>query len=414
VGGIASTGVEARRGFLLTYSLLIEKFRNILNFRELISVIEKEATFSKSEKNFIKNCAVTGKIAMLKSMLDLPLIGQDVILFAMKSLIDVLANSPTLLLEEPLIWVIIEQFNRFNSFYYEELNNQKKFERFFEKFLNLFQNVLPAKTRFDKLRKLNEMSLYFLFGQFKNVKENQSMANLIKNYSNADVTDLFNGKNLLNYFKLLVKEKTKEDEFHMSFNLFCKFLLGSDEKTVYNTWNILVDESVHNELKAISPKIYQLLIFKVSELFLKDIFVLKYVKEIFDSSYFENILKFSSNKKNKYLNVIIEHLSTKLRQSEEKEMVSQYAGDLLLAFGPDPLQHLSPQSYRGFFVFLFSQINTEQRINFIESRIKKESEDQIEEYMFNLTVLKQLMIISEVRIYFYYRLISQQRREILY
>ena len=79
-----------RKGFTLAFQMLLDKL-NDLNYSALIDVIEKESIFGKSEKIHYKNCVLTGKILLYKSILSVKSIGIEDILRIFKVLIDLKA-----------------------------------------------------------------------------------------------------------------------------------------------------------------------------------------------------------------------------------------------------------------------------------------------------------------------------------
>ena len=397
---------------------MIEKFSNLLNFHELINVIEKETTVSKSEKNHIKNCAITGKVLMLKSVLEITSLTADVILHVFRNFCEMLTQPVYQVVEEPILQVINEFFSKSAELnLYSEFENGKKYGRFLEKLFNLIMKILNSKSRFVNLKKLSEISLFFILYKYqlsskydassKDLnKLSEILSQSIKSHFNLNEEFL---SHLGNYLKTILSKNVKGYGFHISFDLLLELLKRiTDNKKTYGIWNLLIDEELQKELKVISLKNYQLLVYNFSNFILQNFFVLNYVKEIFDASFFENLLKFSSAKKFKYINGLIETLTTKLSKAKENgeaESVSEYSFNLLQIFGSDPLKNLSPQSYKNFFIFLFNNLEAGKKLAFVEKQSslninneQSENEDTLEyeEFLFRLTALKQLMISREV------------------
>lgn len=400
---------------------MLDKFSNLLNFNELVNIIEKETTVSKSEKNHIKNCAITGKVLMLKSVLDVSQISSDVILHVFRILCDMLSKPMYQIAEESILLLISEFFRKSAEVgFYSEFENGKKYGRFLEKLLNIFARVFNVKSRFENLRKLSDISLYFVLVKNQislNQIESENKLTEILAYSIRSHfslnEDFFH--HLGNYFKMILARNVKDNEFHISFGFFLEYLKRvTDNKKIYSIWNILIDQHLQTELKTISLKNYQLLLFNFSKFIIQNAFVLNYVKEIYDASYFEGILKFSSAKKFKYINGLIEVLTTQLNKAKENgeaEAVSNYSANLLEIFGSDPSKNLSPQSYRNFFIFLFNNQDEGKKLNFVEKQwnsvnaasANEESnqDEEVEEYddfLFKITALKQLMISREANL----------------
>jgi hypothetical protein len=397
---------------------MLEKFSNLLNFNELINVIEKETTVSRSEKNHIKNCTITGKVLMFKSIFEISSLTSDVILHLLRILCEILTQPMYQVVEEPILHIINEFFKKSSELnFYSEFENGKKFGRFLEKLFNLFMKILNAKSRFENLKKLSEISIFFILSKYQIASTNDSYkdGNKLSEILSQSIKSHFNlseefFSHLGNYFRTILSKNVKDNEFHFSFDLLLELLKRiTDNKKIYGIWNLLIDEDLQRELKVISLKNYQLLVYNFSKFILQNSFVLNYVKEIFDASFFENLLKFSSAKKFKYINGLIETLTTQLTKAKENgeaETVSEYSLNLLQIFGSDPTKNLSPQSYRNFFIFLFNNLDADKKMRFVEKQsslnANEESENdeevEYEDFLFRLTALKQLIISREVKL----------------
>lgn len=392
--------MEARRGFTLTFALLVEKFSNILNFHEIISIVEKETLVSKGEKGHIKNCALTGKILMLKALLDVKTITSENILTIFKILFDTLTTVK--ILEEAILQILNSFFRKLKEGFYLELSETKRLNKFLDKFLNLLNKILINKSNFGNVKTLYEFSIIFIL--LSNSEVSGSIMNFLHNSSKENI---ISENSILNFFKLLILSNIRENEFHSSFKFFLDFLTGlNDFPKVINVWNTLIDPSVQETLKETSLKNFQFLIYSFSKFLFEKYFILKYIHQIFDSSYFDTIMKFNSNKKFKYISSLVEILMSKLKSIKEEscensEIVSNYSFDLLKIFSAEG--GLSPQTYKNFFVFLFNNLTESLKEDYIDSLSKskesneedEEEEDEFTDLKFRITALKQLMVSAE-------------------
>jgi len=385
--------VNARRGFALTFSLLVEKFSNILNFTELIGIIEKETIVSKGEKGHIKNCVLTGKILMLQTLLSVSSLSSENYLTIFKNLFDLIQNK---ILEEAILQILNNFFKKVKEAYYVELQ-EKKLNKFFDKFLTLVGKILPNKTNFGNLKSLFEYSLIFCLLSFTDTFS--SINNFLHHNT---IPNILTENSLVNYFKLLLSQNIREGEFHSSFKFFLNFLANLNDFTkVIEVWNVLIDSNVQDRLKIVSLKNFQFLIYSVSKFLLEKYFVLKYIKQIFDSSYFDTLMKFTSNKKFKYIHSLVETLMTQMKKSTEdsednRELTSSYSYDLLAVFNGEG--GLSPQTYKSFYAFLFKNLNEDLKLEYIEklTRVEAEGEEANEEdFLFRIAAVRTLMTSTD-------------------
>ncbi len=380
MGGLASTGLESRRGFLLTFSLLLQKFSYSLNFSDLIQVIERESVVSKGEKGHVKNCILTGRILLLKSLLDIKNLSSENILTIFKQFVDLFSLKN---LDEPLIQVTKIFLNRLLTGFYSDLTDKKRIFKFYDKFFNLFSKILVNKTNFGSIKNLHEFSLIFLFLSF-------SETSPVKDYFHTNVNEnLLSDNSLLNFFKILLSQNVNENQSNTSLELFFNFLkVVNDQKLIFNIWNVLIETSIQDQLKQVSVKNYQFLIYSFSKFLLDNFFIFNYISQIFDSSFFEALLKFNSHKKFKYVNSLVELIMTKIKTLENKdETIKSYSIDMLKIFNTEG--GLSTQSYKVFFTFLFNQLDESQKQDYIETLTKNQDEDSLTS---RLTSLKQLMV----------------------
>lgn len=355
----------------------------------MINIIEKETIVSKGEKGHIKNCALTGKILMLQTVLGVSTINSENILTIFKILFDLIQTK---ILEEAILQILNNFLLKTNEGFYVELK-EKKLTKFFDKFLTLLNKILPNKTNLGSIKTLYEFSLIFCLLSFKDAFPS------INNFLHHNTSQIILTENSLsNFFKLLLTQNIREGEFHSCFKLFLNFLTRLNDFTkVIEIWNVLIDPNSQEIFKAVSQKNLQFLIYSVSKYLMEKYFILKYIKQIFDSSYFDNLMKFSSNKKFKFINSLIETLMAGMKSvsESEKELLADYSKDLLSVFGNDG--GLSPQTYKNFFNFLFNNLSDDAKNDFIYILTKTgETEEADSEFLhFQISALKILMASNE-------------------
>jgi hypothetical protein len=273
------------------------------------------------------------------------------------------------------------------SGYYVELNMKKVCE----KILNFVDSTILSKVN---PKSIIDYSLIFLLAKHSQVKKN-SVSLTFENYLPKNILENMTTETLLvSYLKLLLNNKLRDNDFHISFTFFTGMLKHANFSIVYKIWNALIDHQ--NAFKNISSKNYQQLIIAFSKFILENHFDLKYVKEIFDFTFFENVLKFVSKHKFKYLNSLIEIIQHKLAENASNELTPEYCFNLLNIFGYDPTISISPQSYKAFFNVLFNNLTSENRDTFLENLINDDDSDDLEEYQYKTNVLKLLLTNSDV------------------
>jgi len=371
--------------------LVLEKFRNILNFSEIITAIEKETNVGKSEANYVRNCAASGKIIMLQSVLDLPSIPSDIVLRIVKSLCEILITNK--LMEETVLFVFKVFFEKIiNDFYHDfNFNSTKNSAATQKNFSKLLQNVFEIlekyisnnKSQIERSQKIYEYCLYFLIARLylkaknsknsNNIKEKVIIGLIENHFGTSFLNTILDDGTILGFFKLIVKNssfadnenlKSKnsninktEKSLNISIDLFFEILkLNKEKEKVYKIWNLIIDENTNKILSEISPKNFQNLIYSVSRFVLKNSFHLDYVKQIFDNTFFLGFVKFRLKQKFKYLNDIIEIVSENLEKLQESKNlteettknISEYALNLLKIFGNNPQLNISIQTFKGF------------------------------------------------------------------
>lgn len=375
----------------------MEKFRNSLNYSELITAIERETNVGKSEANYVRNCAASGKIIMLQSVLDLPSIPSEVVLRIVKSLCEILITNK--LMEETILFVFKVFFEKLvNDFYHDcNFNSAKNSSAAQKNFSKLLQNIFEIlekyisnnKSQIEQSQKIYEYCLYFLIARLylkakhsknsNNTKEKIIMGLIENHFGTGFINTILDDGTILGFFKLIVKNSTfaenenlknkknnntdnVEKSLNISLDLFFEILkLNKEKEKIYKIWNLINDENTNKILTEISPKNFQNLIYSVSKFVLKNCFHLEYVKQIFDNTFLLGFVKFRLKQKFKYLTEIIEVVSEnieKLQESknineETSKNISQYALDLLNVFGNNPQTHISIQTFKGFHAVYF-------------------------------------------------------------
>ena len=336
---------------------------------------------------------------MLKTLLDVKTVGQETILNIFKILFDLLTTAK--ILEEAILQIINSFFKKLSEGFYLDMQENKKLNKFLDKFLNLLNKILINKSNFGNFKTLYEFSLIFIL--LANSEISGSILNFLHHSSKENI---ISENSLNNFFRLLISSNIRDNEFHSSFKFFLTFLSGlKDFPRVIGVWNILIDSQIQETLKTVSLKNFQFLIYSFSKYLLENYFVLKYVHQIFDSSYFDTIMKFNCNKKFKYVSSLVEILMSKMKnisegmKEKEKDIASAYSFDLLKIFGGE--LGLSPQTYKSFFAFLFNNLSEVLKEEYIDSLVKaketteEEEEEEFSDLKFRITALKQLMVSSE-------------------
>ena len=337
---------------------------------------------------------------MLKSLIDVRYVTSESLLAIFKNLFEM---TNVKILEEALLHTFDDFLSKLETGFYQDLQENKKVNKFMDKFLNLLNKVLVNKSNFELMKNLIEFS--FIFILLSHSGRLSSISNFLSGSTNSN---LLQEGSLTNYFRLLLSTNLRENEFHVSFRFLLDYLKNmNDFPKVIEVWNVLIDSSVQEKLKNVSLKNFQLLIFSFSKFLLENYFILKYIKQIFDCSFFDNLLKFPSNKKFKFVSSLIETLTAKLKSTnEERELVSSYSSDLISMFSSEG--GLSPQSYKNFFTFLFNNLDENEKLNFVENLCRskqadEEEEDNFEEesseeVLYKISALKQLMVGGEANL----------------
>jgi hypothetical protein len=363
-----------RRGFVLSFTLLIEKLSNNINFSNFIDTIEKESVVSKSEKNHIKNCTLTGKVLMYRSILNLKNLDIDSMLKVIKILLDLLSNVAYKILEESILLLVKTVFENIFNGYYEEFannaSNEKKAVKSFEKIVSVIERMfLVHKLNLANIKGLTEISIFLILNCFisKTTDKKSSSDVLTSQYkkliegvvSKNILQNLTETTTFVNFFTLIIKTK-RDTDFHIAFSLLLQNLKSANNFTnVINYWNSIIDNDNQQQFKTLSLKNYQFLIFKYSKFILENFFVtnMASIFQLFDNTFFETLFTFTSDKKFKYINSFIEMIMEKFNgipegtlTKEDEKLRSDYCSNLLNIFGSNPSFSLSPNTNKSFFV----------------------------------------------------------------
>jgi len=375
-----------RRGFVLSFTLLIEKLSPYLNFLNLIDTIEKESVVSKSEKNHVKNCTLTGKILIYRSLLNLKNLDVESILKIIKIILDLLSNAAYKILEESILMLLKNVFDNIFNGYYLDFNEEttsgssgttggKKGVKAFEKIINTIERMfLVHKVNLASIKGLTEISMFLIINSYldgpgsktKKGMENSNTTQykrLIESVTSKNILQSLTEKSaFINLMSLIIKTK-KDTDFHIAFNLLLQNLKNSKNfNIVISYWNSIIDNDNQELFKTISLKNYQFLIFKYSKFILENFFEsnMASIFELFDNTFFQTLFTFTSDKKFKYINSIIESLMNNFNtnsddgQNNEKDqkIKSDYCFSLLSIFGSNPSFSLSPNTNKSFFIVI--------------------------------------------------------------
>ena len=153
IGGLCSTGIEYRKGFAITFQLLIDKFSKDINFSALLDSIQKESYVPNSEKKHIKICANSGKIIMYKVIINQKNLSEDNILFMLKQIFMIEKNLKSLQIS---IIVLLKEFlDKILNRFYDIKKDNKLFDELF-KFLDSF---CENKNKLKKSKSMFEFTL---------------------------------------------------------------------------------------------------------------------------------------------------------------------------------------------------------------------------------------------------------------
>jgi len=365
--------------------MLVDKLSSSLNISALLDTIQSESVISKSEQSHIKNCILSGKILLYRSLLNLKNLDAENMMKLFKIILDLLTNQAYRSAELPLIVLVNDFLERIFNSYYDEFqdSNQKKAVKNFEKMLSLIHKGQTInKTNFNNVKDLSEISIYFILhkllsrveptikksGNSGSAQLNQQLKKMLESFVSKNfLNNLLDKSSFMNIFSLILKSK-RENDFHVSLTFLIESLKSTNDfQITISFWNLLIDNKSQILFKSISQKNYQFLIFKFARFILESFTVSNFesIAELFDVTFFETVLTFSADKKFKYINQLIEILQDRLvivKDSENSKKVvtlmSNYCLSLLNLFGISASFSLSPNSNKNFFmVSLFSFIN---------------------------------------------------------
>ena len=393
IGGLASTGVEFRKGFSLTFSLLVSKFGKDLNMKEILDCIQKESFVPKNEKNHIKTCAFSGRLLMYRIILNEKSLSSDNILFILKQVLNITVNKS---LEESVIVLFKELFSKIFENYYTDIKNENKL---YDGMFKLLDNYTVNKNSLNKANSNFEFALYFLLIPYMDKFKGFLPSNIKKEMFDSSLEETESP--LKKYFDIIMKLPIKEGkDFNVTFCYLCELLEKiNDKKYAYKIWNILIDQKCIESFKAISLKNFELLIYNYSSFILTKFFEIDYIVQIFDDSFFISLLKFSSNKKFKYVQSLNEIITKAITsQKYDNKVVNTYCEKLLNIFGVESEEKYSPNALKTFFIFLFDHIAQDAKEKFIASLINgsqnEDDEENLEQLIFRISALKTLFLFD--------------------
>ena len=393
IGGLASTGVEFRKGFSLTFSLLVSKFGKDLNMKEILDCIQKESFVPKNEKNHIKTCAFSGRLLMYRIILNEKSLSSDNILFILKQVLNITVNKS---LEESVIVLLKELFSKIFENYYTDIKNENKL---YEGMFKLLDNYTVNKNSLNKANSNFEFAIYFLLIPYMDKFKGFLPSNIKKEMFDSSLEETESP--LKKYFDIIMKLPIKEGkDFNVTFCYLCELLEKiNDKKYAYKIWNILIDQKCIESFKAISLKNFELLIYNYSSFILTKFFEIDYIVQIFDDSFFISLLKFSSNKKFKYVQSLNEIITKAITsQKYDNKVVNTYCEKLLNIFGVESEEKYSPNALKTFFIFLFDHIAQDAKEKFISSLINdsqnEDDEENLEQLIFRISALKTLFLFD--------------------
>ena len=393
IGGLASTGVEFRKGFSLTFSLLVSKFGKDLNMKEILDCIQKESFVPKNEKNHIKTCAFSGRLLMYRIILNEKSLSSDNILFILKQMLNITVNKS---LEESVIVLFKELFSKIFENYYTDIKNENKL---YDGMFKLLDNYTVNKNSLNKANSNFEFAIYFLLIPYMDKFKGFLPSNIKKEMFDSSLEETESP--LKKYFDIIMKLPIKEGkDFNVTFCYLCELLEKiNDKKYAYKIWNILIDQKCIESFKAISLKNFELLIYNYSSFILTKFFEIDYIVQIFDDSFFISLLKFSSNKKFKYVQSLNEIITKAITsQKYDNKVVNTYCEKLLNIFGVESEEKYSPNALKTFFIFLFDHIAQDAKEKFIASLINdsqnEDDEENLEQLIFRISALKTLFLFD--------------------
>jgi hypothetical protein len=401
IGGITSTGLEFRKGFTLTFSLLLTKYGNDLNMSEILNCIQKEGYVPKNERNFIKNSAMSGKLLLYKTLLSHKHLSVDNLLFICKDTLTLSKSSK--LLEESVLVLFNDLFNKIFNGYYSQI---KKETKLYEGIFKQLEQICLNKNNLSLTTTNFEFTLYFILLNNVNKCKGFLPTNILTQMFDSNLKEIETP--IKKYFDILLSLPIKNNsEFNISFEYLLQLLENiNNPKYAFGIWNILIDNECFDSFKKISHKNVELLIYNYSFFLLNKFFIIDYITQIFDDSFFLSLINFNTNKKIKYVitltDIIIEQL-TKIK--DKQNIINEYSLRLLNIFGNDQDDKYSPNSFKNLFLFLFNNMTKEQQNKYIEqlisfNEVNNDNDDRanfyeknsLNEIIFKLSSLKLLFI----------------------
>lgn len=421
IGGLCSTGVEYRQGYLALLKQFILKHDKEINYPSLLEQINKESYFKKTEVQGVKNAFSCGKIVTLSEILSTSReISTDCI---SKSTDYILSSCATSTNSEELA------IYSFKSFLSSVNPNTKKLQKIVEEVISKW-----LSKDSDLLFHYAVLLILSISGLSSKTKtENSSISSFIQNFlktkpkyaldNHLFCLDGSTPETLQKLISALVLGRRD----HVFLTLYLEFLAINCKNSSTNafkyigvTWNTITETSYAAELIEKSNKNYQYVLTKLSICIIENVDIEK-VFLIFDYNFFKTFLKFEGGKSktaciNQIINSLIARLNSEaevLNSSSKQNTYNSYCTSLLELFTKGLLSSIN---YKSFFLLLFHNISETQRGNLITNIIESKTEhtngvnmdiddqevdekDSRQEFYTKVNLLKNIMTVSYLFIY---------------
>ena len=222
-------------------------------------------------------------------------------------------------------------FSKIFENYYTDIKNENKL---FDGIFKLLDNYTSNKNSLNKVNSNFEFAIYFILIPYMDKFKGFLPTNIKKEMFDSNLEEAESP--LKKYFDIIMKLPIKEGkDFNVTFGYLCELLEKiNDKKYAYKIWNILIDPKCIESFKTISLKNFELLVYNYSSFILTKFFEIEYIVQIFDDSFFISLLKFSSNKKFKYVSSLTEIIVNTLTKNKyDDKLINSYCSKLLEIFG---------------------------------------------------------------------------------